>query len=123
MAGGSMKRSAFSYARLSRAFGRRQEEAVRRAETAVACLREVHDVFARYGVTVAVLFGSHAAGHPRRDSDIDLLVRGLDEPLFFHLKSDLEQRLGRDVDLHTDVERPGLVQRARRTGITVYEAQ
>jgi predicted nucleotidyltransferase len=118
-----MKDPAFSYARLNRALKRREQEAARDAEAAVADLRKAEDIFGRYGFTVALLFGSHAAGRPRADSDIDLLVHGLDEALFFHLKSDLEDRLGRDVDLHTVSERVGFVQRAERTGITVYEAK
>lgn len=57
----------------------------------------------RYGVTRLALFGSHANGTAREDSDVDLLVE-LEKPLglgFVRLAGDLEELLGRQVDLAT----------------------
>ena len=113
--------AAFSYAELGRALERRRRQAERRAQAVVAHVGDAGDIFARYGVTKAILFGSHARLSPRADSDVDLLVYGLDEGRFFNLASELEERLGRTVDLHTSAERPELVGRAVRTGIIVYE--
>jgi predicted nucleotidyltransferase len=57
----------------------------------------------RYGVTRMALFGSFAKGTAKRTSDIDLLVE-LERPLGFEfvaLADDLEEILGRKVDLAT----------------------
>lgn len=60
--------------------------------------------FRRYGVRKAAVFGSVARGEARKNSDIDFLVKikrpmGLFE--FVGLQQDLEDRLGREVDLVT----------------------
>jgi uncharacterized protein len=115
------KQAAFSYAGLGRALEQRRRDAEQRAQAVVAELRDAGVVFARYGITRATLFGSHARRTPRADSDVDLLVDGLDEGRFFHLKSALEERLGRTVDLHTTAEAQGIVSRAVRTGVLIYE--
>lgn len=57
----------------------------------------------RYGVKKVALFGSFAKGHPRKGSDIDILVE-LKKPLgleFVGLADHLEHILGRKVDLVT----------------------
>ncbi len=59
-------------------------------------------IFKRQGVTKAALFGSCARGEERRNSDIDLLIKLKKGKTLFdivRLKSDLEERLGRKVDL------------------------
>lgn len=56
-----------------------------------------------YGVRKIALFGSFAAGTARGDSDIDLLVE-LNRPLgfrFMDLADELEEKLGRKIDLLT----------------------
>jgi len=55
----------------------------------------------KYGVTKAAVFGSYARGTYTRESDIDILIEppkgmGL---AFIRLKRDLEQSLGKKVDL------------------------
>ncbi len=57
----------------------------------------------RFGVTRLALFGSFAKGRPGPASDVDLLVE-LERPLgleFVALADDLEETLGRKVDLVT----------------------
>ena len=62
------------------------------------------NILSRYPIKRAALFGSAAHGRLKETSDIDMLVeflpesRGLD---FFGLKVDLEDALGRPVDLLT----------------------
>ncbi len=56
----------------------------------------------RYGVKKAAVFGSAARGEMTKDSDIDILVEikkdlGLFE--FVHLNNELEDALGKKVDL------------------------
>ncbi len=61
-------------------------------------------ILRRYGVRKAAVFGSFARGEERKKSDVDMLVdvpRGADLFLFSGLKQDLENGLGRDVDLVT----------------------
>jgi hypothetical protein len=56
-----------------------------------------------YGITRMRLFGSHARGEGRADSDIDLIV-DLGRPLgldFFGLEIELSEKLGAAVDLAT----------------------
>jgi len=61
-------------------------------------------VFGQYPVKRAALFGSAARGDMSAQSDIDVLVEFLPDTLgldFFGLRVDLEEALGRPVDLIT----------------------
>ncbi len=65
-------------------------------------LREIWPVIQKHGVTNLWIFGSHARGDFRPDSDLDLLVDFASPPgfdNFMGLKFDLEDRLGTKVDL------------------------
>jgi len=69
-----------------------------------SALRKLWPVIQKHGVTSLWIFGSHARGDSRPDSDLDLLVDfesppGFDN--FMGLKIDLEDLLGTKVDLHT----------------------
>lgn len=58
----------------------------------------------RYGVKTLALFGSMARGDDREGSDVDILVTFEGKPTFdrfMGLKLDLEELLGRPVDLGT----------------------
>lgn len=63
---------------------------------------KVRPILRRYGVRRAAVFGSLARGRPRRRSDVDLLVE-FEKPIglfdFVGLKQDLEDALGRKVDV------------------------
>ena len=66
---------------------------------------EIRRIAGRYGATNVRLFGSHARGEARRDSDVDLLVRrGPDMSLLdlIGMEQEIENCLGRAVDLLTD---------------------
>jgi uncharacterized protein len=65
---------------------------------------EVLEIARRHGVTRVMVFGSMARGHPRPDSDLDLLVEvGSDHSPWFPagLVLDLQELLGRHVDVVT----------------------
>ena len=65
-------------------------------------LRNLWPVIQKHGVAGLWIFGSHARGDSRPDSDIDLLVEFVSPPgfdNFMGLKLDLEDRLGTKVDL------------------------
>ena len=55
----------------------------------------------RFGVSRLGIFGSVARGQIRDDSDIDVVVEMPQPDLFFlvHIKEDLEESLGRSVDI------------------------
>ncbi len=60
-------------------------------------------ILKRHGIRKAALFGSYARGEQKKDSDIDILVE-LSKPLgfrFIGIQLELEQRLGKKVDLLT----------------------
>jgi hypothetical protein len=61
-------------------------------------------ILKRQGVTKAALFGSFARGEARRKSDIDILVKlrkGTSLFDFAGLKLELEEKIGKKVDLVT----------------------
>jgi predicted nucleotidyltransferase len=65
-------------------------------------LRKLWPVIQKHDVTSLWVFGSHARGDFRPDSDLDLLVDFASPPgfdNFMGLKIDLEDRLGIKVDL------------------------
>ncbi|HIY31675.1 MAG TPA: nucleotidyltransferase domain-containing protein [Candidatus Evtepia faecavium] len=82
-------------------------------------------VFARYGVSRAVLFGSLAKGTATAKSDLDLLVasnlRGL---RFVDFMEAVRQAAGRPVDVldvsHIE-ENSAIQQEIQSTGVTIYE--
>jgi predicted nucleotidyltransferase len=67
--------------------------------------QQLSALLSRYGVTNAAVFGSFARGDATPDSDLDLLVTYRSgTTLFdvFSLQDELEQTLGRKVDLISD---------------------
>ena len=66
-------------------------------------LREIKpELAARYHIRSLGLFGSYGRGTPSRRSDVDILVSFTETPSLFtfvRLKCELEQNLGRRVDL------------------------
>ncbi|HPO29355.1 MAG: nucleotidyltransferase family protein, partial [Caldisericia bacterium] len=64
--------------------------------------RKILPILKKYGVTRAGIFGSVVRGEARKDSDIDILVK-IESRMslldFAGLKLELEEALGRKVDL------------------------
>ncbi|AUB80345.1 nucleotidyltransferase family protein [Candidatus Thiodictyon syntrophicum] len=71
--------------------------------------REVPPILRRYGVGRAYLFGSIAEGRAHARSDVDLLVMDVPAAIYWDLRHDLEQALGRPLDLLTQDDDPVLV--------------
>lgn len=65
--------------------------------------KKVVPVLKRYKIKKAGLFGSYARGEQRRNSDIDVLIETKDRKMtllgFIHIKHELENVLGKKVDL------------------------
>ncbi len=77
----------------------------------------------RYGITSLGVFGSVARGDIREDSDVDIFVtmRTPDPFALVHVKNDLEQALGRHIDIVRLREKmnPFLKERIEKEGINV----
>lgn len=66
----------------------------------------IRPVLEKYEVRYAGIFGSHARGDARPDSDVDILVSLGDKPIsvwdFVGFKEELAERLQKPVDLISD---------------------
>jgi predicted nucleotidyltransferase len=76
-----------------------------------------------FEVRRAWLFGSLAWGDPHEESDVDLLVEGLDT----RTAGDAERRVAEVVEARVDLVRaeeapPGLCERVRREGLLLHES-
>jgi predicted nucleotidyltransferase len=98
------------------------QEQKREAEARLAALSRAKPLFERFGVRKAVLFGSVATGRSRAGSDIDLLVLPLAAAQYWDFKRELEEILDFPVDLHSQDDDPGFVEKVLRRGEVVYEA-
>lgn len=70
--------------------------------TAESIKKQIVPILKRQGVLRAALFGSAASGKMTKNSDVDILVKlGKNKSLLdlVGLKLDLEDKLGRDVDV------------------------
>jgi len=81
-------------------------------------------VFKEHGVAKAVLFGSHAKGCARENSDVDLMVdSGLKGFAFCGLVEDVHQKLNRPVDVFdvTHINKGSKMEREiQTTGVVIY---
>lgn len=86
---------------------------------------KLQPVFAGYGVSRAVLFGSIAAGTDTGSSDLDLLVdSGLRGLKFVGFMEAIRQAAGIPVDVFdvTHIEKGSRIEREiQATGVTIYE--
>jgi predicted nucleotidyltransferase len=80
-------------------------------------------VLGAYGVREAWLFGSVADGKPRSDSDLDLLVMPIAVEHYWSLRRDLEDAVGRPLDLYTQDDDPIFVSKVKARGELIYEVQ
>ena len=82
-------------------------------------------ILRRYKVPRAAIFGSFARGEQRKKSDVDMLIeppKGIGLFDFAGLKLDLEERLGRKVDLVSyHGIHPALKRRILQEQISIYE--
>lgn len=87
--------------------------------------REIAEICRRYHVRLLAVFGSVARGEARGDSDVDLFVEfeaGYHPGLqWFDLEEELEQALGRRVDLSRKALLKARVRReAEREAVVLY---
>jgi predicted nucleotidyltransferase len=81
-------------------------------------LDDLRDALRRHGIVFALVFGSHAEGRARSDSDIDLAVWAPDRIDEWSLRSELPEA----VDLTDIADAPeGLAGRIALTGVVVLD--
>jgi len=74
-----------------------------------------------YGAKRVWLFGSFAWGEPHKDSDVDVLVEGLNAKVWAKAMVELERHVGRPVDLVCVEDAPKeLVQRVVVEGLLLH---
>ena len=88
--------------------------------------KKISNILAGFPVEKAILFGSYAKGYATPKSDVDLVInsqnkiRGFD---FFGLRSVLEEKLNKNVDL---IEEAHIIKgtkadrEVRKTGVIIY---
>lgn len=95
--------------------------------TIQAIAKQIVPILKRQGVTKAALFGSCARGEMKKRSDIDLLIKLKKGKTLFdivRLKLELEERLGRKVDIvEYDAIRPLLRDIILREQKSIYERE
>ncbi len=87
--------------------------------------QKINPVLLKYGVTRVSVFGSVARGQDHKNSDVDLLVKTGKLPFgiwgFVGLKQDLEEVLGKKVDLVSeDALNPMLAKKIQKDLTQIY---
>lgn len=79
-------------------------------------------IFKRYGIKRVVLFGSIVKRNLSRFSDVDLFVMPLEKERYWDFSRELEGALEVPIDLYTQDDDPGFVEKIKSRGETIYEA-
>jgi predicted nucleotidyltransferase len=121
MASAPPSTAAFDTSKLRARWARERAERAAASERLRARVQDtVPSIVARYGATAAYLFGSIADGRVHARSDVDLLVLGVGPTAYWALRRDLEQALGRPLDLYTQDDDPIFVGKAIARGERIY---
>ncbi len=99
------------------------------AKNRVLSLKDITEavslVFGHYPVNACYLFGSYAKGKPTKDSDVDLMLVSTVEGIeYYELLGQLEERLGKKVDLirlETAIQNVKLMNEIMKDAVKVYE--
>lgn len=93
--------------------------------TTLTIKKKIIPILKRQGVLKAAIFGSFARGEETKNSDLDLLVKMPKSKTFLDmagLKVELEDKLGREVDLvEYDAIRPLIKEQVLRDKQEIYE--
>ncbi len=99
-----------------------QQERLDHAKRKAQVLSCAPKVFKAYGISKAILFGSLAENRSNQQSDVDLLVMPLPAKRYWDFKHELEQTLKLPVELYTQDDEPGFVDKIIKRGEIIYEA-
>jgi predicted nucleotidyltransferase len=86
-------------------------------------LLAANSLFVKYGVQQAIWFGSTQQERGNPNSDVDLLLIGLQIEKFWSCWRELEESLQRSVDLYTEQDDPVFVQKVKMRGKSVYSSE
>jgi uncharacterized protein len=121
--GGTSTQRRFDYSALkARWAAQRNESATLSARLLEQVERQGAAVFRRYRATRAIAFGSLVEGRAHARSDIDLVVLGTEPADYWALRRDLDETLGRPIDLHTESDDARFVAKAIDRGKVIYAA-
>lgn len=121
--GATTTADAFDYSRLKARWAERRQASKALSERLLDQVeREGAAVFRRYRATRAIAFGSLVEGRAHPRSDIDLVVLGTSPRDYWALRRDLEETLGRPIDLHTESDDEQFVSKVIERGRVIYAA-
>ena len=78
-------------------------------------------ILKRFGIKKAILFGSVQSSRCDEYSDTDLLVSPLSKSQYWDFRYQLEQSLEAYVDIYTQDDDPGFIQKVTERGVVIYE--
>ncbi len=113
----------FDYGRLEQRWAEQRDASARLSAALLAQVEQAGvEVLRRYHASRALVFGSVAEERAHDRSDIDLVVLGTAPSDYWNLRRDLEEALGRPVDLHTESDDARFVAKMIERGKVVYVA-
>jgi predicted nucleotidyltransferase len=80
------------------------------------------ELFQKYAIETAILFGSVLNGKCSSNSDIDLLLIPLTESDFWKIRYELEETLGCRIDLYSQSDDPQFIEKIKQRGKVIYAA-
>ena len=109
------------YEKLKQRWSREKSDAYARADgLKKQLLSRGTPVFKKFDLQAVYLFGSLAAGRSRQDSDIDLYVSILPNDLYWEFRHELEEAVQLPIDLYTDSDNRGFVDKIIERGEKIY---
>lgn len=110
----------FSFDRFKASQKRKELEKLKKSNHIIQALREGGSLFARYGVKRAVLYGSVMEKRVCDSSDVDILITDIEAEKYFALILEIEELLGRRVDLRTNDGKSEFARKITERGIVIY---
>ena len=98
----------------------KKEQQARAAEFKKRLLKNGTPIFKRYNLQAVYLFGSVASGKSSENSDLDLYVSDLPSARYWQFRRDLEEAVQLPIDLYTDGDDSGFIEKIIARGEKVY---
>lgn len=86
-----------------------------------AILKNFINIFKKYKINKAYIFGSMKNNFCLPDSDIDLFVEGLEKDDYWKIWHDLEEAVNYPVDLYCQFDDPVFIKKIKERGELIYE--
>ncbi len=112
-----------NYDKLIQRRERHRRDMMRQSEEMMFRIKEKGiPVFKRYGIRRVILFGSIIRQNLSKFSDLDMLVIPLENERYWDFNRELEGVLKIPLDIYTQNDDPGFVEKIKSRGETIYEA-